>query len=108
MWVQHGYVASNEPSRHMVRLCYHFSKKIEVQYNDAQGVAHFPWGRCSLTAQEAGIRFVCEAVDVDNMVRVQHVLDAHVALFSRKAPVVVQWETPREAGGPGGAVPACC
>lgn len=107
MLMQHGHVASSEPSRTMVRLCYHFAKKIEVQYDDAQGVAHFPWGRCTLIAHEAGIGFVCEAEDAEMIARVQHVIDAHMALFSRKTPVLVQWEAPREAEGPGGAVVAC-
>jgi uncharacterized protein len=102
MLIQQGFVASSEPSRYMVRLCYHFSKKIEVQYDEVQGLAHFPWGRCTLSAQADGIGFVCEADGADNMARVQHVIDSHVALFSRKTPLQVQWQGqgPREEASP--------
>jgi hypothetical protein len=97
MLFQQGYMNSTEPSRYMTRLCYHFSKKIEVQYDDTQGRARFPWGCCTLFATENGIRFACEAEDAEKMAQVRHVIDSHVALFSRKTPLCVHWEAPHGA-----------
>lgn len=87
-----GRLTTAEASRYMVRLCYHFTKKIEVDYDDHQGLAKFPWGVCRLTALNGAIRFECEAADTESVARVQHVIDAHVALFSRKAPLCVVWD----------------
>lgn len=87
-----GRLPTEEASRYMVRLCYHFAKKIEVNYDDHQGLARFPWGVCRLTALNGAIRFECEAEDTEAVARVQHVIDSHVALFSRKAPVCVVWD----------------
>lgn len=95
-----GYMNSAEPSRYMTRLCYHFSKKIEVQYDEVQGVALFPWGRCTLTAMEDGIRFACEAEDANKMTQVCNVIDSHVVLFSRRTPLQVVWDVPRGESGP--------
>jgi uncharacterized protein len=103
MLFQQGYMNSAEPSRYMTRLCYHFSKKIEVQYDEVQGLAHFPWGRCTLTALEEGIRFACEAEDADKMTQVRNVIDSHVVLFSRRTPLQVVWDAPRGESGPGDA-----
>lgn len=103
MLFQQGYMNSSEPSRYMTRLCYHFSKKIEVQYDEVQGLAHFPWGRCTLTALEEGIRFACEAEDADLMTQVRNVIDSHVVLFSRRAPLQVIWDAPCGESGPGDA-----
>jgi hypothetical protein len=100
MLFQQGYMNSNEPSRYMTRLCYHFSKKIEVQYDEVRGLAHFPWGRCTLTALEEGIRFVCEADDAEKMTQVRNVIDSHVVLFSRRAPLQVVWEALQGEPGP--------
>jgi hypothetical protein len=86
-----GRLATAEASRYMVRLCYHFTKKIEVNYDDTQGLAKFPWGVCRLTALDDAISFECEADDAEKMAQVQHVIDSHVALFSRKAPLSVVW-----------------
>jgi hypothetical protein len=63
-----------------------------VEYDDHQGLAHFPWGTCRMAAEPDAIAFACEAADADQLARVQHVIDAHVALFSRKAPLQVVWE----------------
>ncbi|WP_114968060.1 DUF2218 domain-containing protein [Rhodoferax ferrireducens] len=86
-----GRLPTAEASRYMVRLCYHFTKKIEVNYDDTQGLAKFPWGICRLTALDDAIRFECEADDPEKMAQVQRVIDSHVALFSRKAPLSVVW-----------------
>lgn len=87
-----GHMPTAESSRYMTRLCYHFTKKIEVTYDDTQGLAHFPWGLCRLTALEDGVGFECEAGDAEKLAQVQNVIDAHVALFSRKNPLRVAWE----------------
>lgn len=87
-----GHMPTTEASRYMTRLCYHFTKKIEVAYDDTQGLARFPWGVCRLTALEDAIRFECEADDAEKLAQVQNVIDAHVALFSRKNPLRVAWE----------------
>nr|WP_315429897.1 DUF2218 domain-containing protein [uncultured Albidiferax sp.] len=91
MLTLHGRLPIAEPSRYMTRLCYHFTKKIEVVYDDFQGLARFPWGECRLTARDDAIEFDCQAEDAEKMAQVQHVIDAHVALFARRAPLSVAW-----------------
>jgi hypothetical protein len=87
-----GRLTIAEPSRYMTRLCYHFTKKIEVLYDEHQGLATFPWGHCRLTALDDAITFDCQATDAEKLAQVQHVIDAHVALFARRAPLHVVWE----------------
>ena len=86
-----GQVATPEASRYLQRLCYHFSRKISVQYDSHQGEAQFPWGHCSLQAEGDMLSFVCSADNAEALARVRHAIDAHVALFSRKNPMVVAW-----------------
>ncbi|MDO5623232.1 MAG: DUF2218 domain-containing protein [Pseudomonadota bacterium] len=88
-----GQLHTPEPSRILQRLCFHFQRKIAVRYDARQGVAHFPWGRCTLTAEEALLHFACEATDDAQLARVRHVIDEHIALFSRKQPLAVQWQS---------------
>lgn len=86
-----GRVPTSEASRYLQRLCYHFTRKIAVQYDEKQGDATFPWGRCLMFADEQALHFDCHAEDEDSLARVQHAIDAHVELFSRKKPMRVQW-----------------
>lgn len=89
-----GRLPITEPSRYMTRLCYHFTKKIEVVYDEHQGLAKFPWGDCRLTALADAITFDCQAADAEKLAQVQHVIDAHVALFARRTPLAVAWQEP--------------
>ncbi|WP_143001371.1 DUF2218 domain-containing protein [Methylophilus rhizosphaerae] len=41
---RHQAVATQEPSRYLGGLCNHFRRKINVEYNDLQGLTHFPLG----------------------------------------------------------------
>lgn len=91
MPIRQGRLPTPEPSRHLQRLCYHFARKIRVDYDEAQGVAEFPAGVCRMRAEPGALCFECEAADADGLARLQHVIDAHVELFSRKAPLTVQW-----------------
>nr|WP_312989520.1 DUF2218 domain-containing protein [Comamonas koreensis] len=86
-----GQVATPEASRYLQRLCYHFSRKISVQYDSHQGEAQFPWGHCNLRAEGGVLSFECSADTAEALARVRHAIDAHVALFSRKNPMVVAW-----------------
>ena len=87
-----GHVATPEASRVLQRLCYHFSRKIAVRYDEHQGEAEFPWGRCTLTADARHLRFDCRAGDAEQLARVQGAIDSHIELFSRKAPLRVDWQ----------------
>ncbi len=86
-----GRLAIAEPSRYLTRLCYHFSKKIEVEYTEQEGLARFAWGLCRLRAEGDVLHFEAEAEDAERLAQVRQVIDAHVALFARRTPMTVEW-----------------
>jgi uncharacterized protein len=87
-----GRVPTPEASRWLQRLCFHFSKKIAVSYDEQRGEAQFPWGLCRLTADGGLLSFDCESATEAELARVQYAIDEHVKLFSRKAPLAVSWD----------------
>ncbi|THF55632.1 DUF2218 domain-containing protein [Pseudothauera rhizosphaerae] len=89
-----GSMPTPEPSRYLTRLCHHFRRKIEVEYDERQGLARFPWGDCRLTAREGELEFECSSATAEQLGRVRFVIDEHVALFSRRAPLTVHWQPP--------------
>ena len=95
----HGTARTQESSRILQRLCYHFSRKIEVRGDAGERVAQFAWGSCTMHADGEVLSFLCEAADAEGLARVRHVIDEHMALFSRKQPLAVQWLA--EAAAPG-------
>ena len=86
-----GQLPTPEASRFMTRLCYHFSRKITVDYDAHQGRAQFPWGLCEMRADSDTLHFAVSAEEAEALARVQHTIDEHVKLFARKNPLVVQW-----------------
>lgn len=86
-----GHVHTPEASRWLQRLCFHFSRKIAVQYDERQGRAEFPWGLCEMRAEGDALHFDCTAEDPEALARVRAAIDSHVELFSRKSPLAVRW-----------------
>lgn len=84
-------------STYLQRLCKHFGKKIEVTYTEEVGHAHFPFGYCRMTADDDRLKFECRTPDHEGMQRMQHVIDQHVGMFTKRDPLRVAWrETPVE------------
>ena len=92
-----GHAATAEASRILQRLCYHFSRKITVQYDAHQGEAEFPWGRCTMRADDTHLHVDCRAEDAEALARVQLAIDSHIELFSRKSPLSMEWQAVQPA-----------
>lgn len=86
-----GRLPTAEASRFMMRLCFHFSRKIQVAYDEHQGRAEFPSGQCLMRAASDALDFECRADDSERLDRIRATIDEHVELFSRKAPMQVAW-----------------
>jgi hypothetical protein len=74
-------------------LCKHFSTEIPVEYNETEGMAQFPFGKCRLSAESHTLLFHCEAENATLLARMQEVIDKHVVMFTKRNPVIVTWRT---------------
>lgn len=92
-----GHVPTPEASRWLQRLCFHFSRKIAVRYDEREGHAEFPWGTCRMRVEEqageTALHFACAAQTDEALARVRSAIDSHVELFSRKNPLTVRWHS---------------
>lgn len=93
-----GEVETPLASTYLTRLCKHFSKKIEVVYDEAEGHARFPFGDCRLLADTRTLSFHCKAEDSEAMARLQDVINQHVGMFTRRNPLLVNWTNPGDEG----------
>lgn len=87
----HGTVASPNATAMLERLCKHFAKKIPVERDVNRGHAHFPYGACELVASDDALSFTCRAADDEAMARLREVIEMHVGMFSKRAPLRVEW-----------------
>ena len=88
---QTGRLAVDEPARVMARLCFHFSRKVPATHDDQRGLVEFEGGQCRFAVRADALDLELTADDATRLERVRGVVDAHVALFSRKRPVAVAW-----------------
>lgn len=83
-----GHIPVADASHQRQRRCHHLSRKIEVRYDSQHGEAVFPWGHCTLHAQDDLLRFDGTAID------------SHIERSARQAPVRVAWSDAATPGAP--------
>ncbi|MGW3628330.1 DUF2218 domain-containing protein [Streptomyces sp. NPDC000880] len=137
-------VETERPSRYLVQLCKHFANKgrhlghrpqahlggdaqalrdmravaeqARVEWTDTEGDVSLPWGGITLRAASGVLTLRVEAVDGEDLRRLQDLVAGHVERFGRRDGLQVSWQRPESpavspeavgtAGVPGGgAVP---
>lgn len=79
-------------SRYLVQLCKHFAHKIEVEYDTQKGRAMFPWGTCTMKAEEGQLVLHCTGADEPALERVQDVVQRHLEGFAFREKPSIVWE----------------
>ncbi len=91
MTTRDGSVATPLALELLPKLCRHFAKKVPSTWAERRGEIEFPWGHCTVTASEHELSFQCRAADEAALAQVRNVLDLHLGMFSRKAPLRIDW-----------------
>jgi hypothetical protein len=113
-------VKTERPSRYLVQLCKHFDNKgrhlghrrrghngdgdaaalremraaaarAEVEWSETEGTVVLPWGRCALRAHPGALAVRVEAVDGEDVRRLQELVGGHVERFGRRERLKVEW-----------------
>jgi len=89
-----GHATTPLAATYLERLCKHFGKKIPATWDANHGTAEFPFGRCEMEARSDTMFFNCSAADPAAMTQLQNVISSHVAMFTKRSPLVVAWTPP--------------
>jgi hypothetical protein len=85
-------VATSKPTPYLKQLAKHFGHKIDVTYDDEQGVLPFAFGRADLRAQPGELVIEAVAATPEELERVEQVTGSHLERFGRRDELVVSWE----------------
>jgi hypothetical protein len=66
--------------------------QIHVEWSDSDGTVRLPWGRCAMRVAPDALVLHAEALDEENLRRIQDLVGRHLARFSRRDPLEVTWE----------------
>jgi uncharacterized protein len=80
-----------EASSYLFKLCKHFARKIPVEMDEFKGKVAFPYGGCTLLCTATTLSIQCYGDSDDAARRVIEVLDSHIDLLTKKAPITLQW-----------------
>lgn len=72
-------------------LCKHFSCKIETSHNDNTGHIVFPYGECTLTANDDTLHLVATADHKRHLQQVQYMIVSHLERCAQTS-LSVEWE----------------
>ena len=85
-------VETAKASRYLKALCNHFDRKAEARYDDNKGHVKFPFGECTLSAEEDVLRIEVAAESETKFARVKYVVADHLIRFGVNEELVVDWE----------------
>lgn len=66
--------------------------QIHVEMTDTYGMLRLPWGVCTMEATPGALTLHAQAADEENLQRLQDLVAAHLARFSRRDPLTVSWQ----------------
>lgn len=68
--------------------------QIHVEWTDTHGVLTLPWGRCTMDATSDALVLRAESEDEQGLRQLQGLLATHLARFSRREELRVDWHEP--------------
>jgi hypothetical protein len=84
-------VATAKPTPYLKQLAKHFGHKLDVTYDDQQGVLPFAFGRAELRAEAEALVIDAIASSREELARVEQVTGSHLERFGRRDELVVTW-----------------
>lgn len=87
-------IKSEHASKYLSVLCRHFSRKVDATWDDYQGTITFSIGVTSIQVNQAGneLSIVCQSDNKALLEEQKSVINRHVALFSRRESINLEWE----------------
>ncbi|NAX22086.1 DUF2218 domain-containing protein [Vibrio sp. V39_P1S14PM300] len=88
------HVHSEHVSKYLVVLCRHFARKVHAQWDEWQGIVHFPVGTARMEVDEkrSTLSIFCEAEDDKQLAMLKQVLEQHMEMFARREAIVLIWD----------------
>lgn len=84
-------VATPNASRYLQQLCKHFGHKVPASFDTRTGSITFPFGTCTLRADDAALHLSVTAPDAEQLERMRHVVGSHLLRFAFREELRVDW-----------------
>ncbi|MFC5584568.1 DUF2218 domain-containing protein [Nitratireductor kimnyeongensis] len=85
-------VTTENASKYLQQLCKHFAHKVSVDFDTSRGKVGFPFGDCTMSADEAALTIECTAKTDEELARAQNVIDDHLTRFAWREKPEISWQ----------------
>lgn len=122
-------IQTHRPSRYLIQLCSHASdmgghrghglrarqaggapedspELRHAEWSDTRGIVSLSWGQCTLQATPGTLMLRAEAVDEENLRRIQELIGRRLESFGRRDHLKVDWQRQRTDSDHAPDVPA--
>ena len=79
-------------SKYLQQLCKHFAHKVPAEWTTHSGTVDFPFGLCTMEADDNRLSIRCQTPDEANIPRLKGVVDAHIERFAWREKLRLDWE----------------
>lgn len=87
--------------RYLKALCNHFNRKVEAGFEGVDGWVNFPFGNCTLHAEEDSLLIHLTADNPAMLTQVKGVVSSHLEKFAVKENLQIEWEHDQITGTKG-------
>ena len=109
MLIAEARVETERSSRYLVQLCRHVSHAAQanpqmqahVEWSDDRGMISFDWGRCTLRADPGVLTLRAEALNEENLRRIQQRVADRLEQVGRRDQLTVTWTPPQSVSEQG-------
>lgn len=84
-------IKTQKASAYLIKLCRHFSHKVETKWDEASGEIQFSIGDCFLKADESALSVLCESPDDEQLEELMEVVKSHFDRFAIKDQLTISW-----------------
>lgn len=86
-------VPTSNGARYLQQLCKHWSHKLDVEFNETDGIVRFPNAVATMKADVERLTVTVEAGDEETLERMKGVVASHLDRFAfREAPLSFDWK----------------
>ncbi|WP_346911626.1 DUF2218 domain-containing protein [uncultured Roseibium sp.] len=79
-------------SKYLQQLCKHFAHKVPATFTPKAGEVEFPFGHCTMTADDGQLSIRCKTQNPDNVPVLKGVIDSHLERFAWREELKLQWQ----------------
>ncbi|MGE0847888.1 MAG: DUF2218 domain-containing protein [Flavobacteriaceae bacterium] len=92
MYVISTTVGTESASKYLQQLCKHFAHKAPATFDAQRGEVAFPFGNCTMEADDKALSIRCEAPEEEQILRCRFVIDDHLTRFAWREKLSIDWK----------------